>query len=70
MVNTYVKKRKRLNINPIRKLFCKYLLDLRSKDTRQDLHGKYSYLLFVKGENVEKGILEAEKLRKDFHENN
>ena len=33
-------------------------------------YGKYSYLLFVKGENVEKGILEAEKLRKDFHENN
>ena len=33
-------------------------------------YGKYSYLLFVKGENMEKGILEAEKLRKDFHENN
>ena len=33
-------------------------------------YGKYSYLLFVKGENMEKGIWEAEKLRKDFHENN
>ena len=33
-------------------------------------YGKYSYLLFVKGENMEKGIWEAEKLRRDFHENN
>ncbi len=33
-------------------------------------YGKYSYLLFVKGENVEKGTWEAEKLRRVFHENN
>ncbi len=33
-------------------------------------YGKYSYLLFVKGENVEKGIWEAEKLRRDFRESN
>ncbi|HLA00663.1 MAG TPA: M1 family aminopeptidase, partial [Thermodesulfovibrionales bacterium] len=29
-------------------------------------YGKYSYLLFVKGENVEKGIWEAGKLEKKF----
>jgi hypothetical protein len=29
-------------------------------------YGKYSYLLFVKGENVEKGIWEGGKLEKKF----
>ncbi len=32
-------------------------------------YGKYSYLLFLKGENVVKGIWEAGKLRRDIHEN-
>ena len=44
--------------------------DIISVGERLGHYGKYSYLLFVKGENVEKGIWEAGKLRKDLHENN
>jgi len=44
--------------------------DIVSVGERLVHYGKYSYLLFVKGENVEKGIWEAEKLRMDFHDDN
>jgi len=44
--------------------------DIVSVGERLIHYGKYSYLLFVKGENVEKGTWEAEKLRRVFHENN
>ncbi len=44
--------------------------DIVSVGERLVHYGKYSYLLFVKGENVEKGTWEAEKLRRVFHENN
>ncbi len=44
--------------------------DIVSVGERLVHYGKYSYLLFVNGENVEKGIWEAEKLWRDLHENN
>lgn len=40
--------------------------EIASVGSRLFHYGKYSYLLFVKGENVEKGIWEGEKLEKKF----